>query len=172
MIRKVDIVNGAFAYLVIWGITSSPTPEDITLGLNVLDDMALQLESEGLLTGYKPPTEYGNSCANDDSGLDDWMGGAFKKILAAEMTNHFGLPLTQAMGISYQQGMDALTHALVQVPNAQNPGTLPKGSGNEWGYCDNKFYSEPADTLDTETDGSIDDLTLDNSNNTFINSDC
>jgi hypothetical protein len=164
MIRKVDIVNGAYAYLVINGVvSSSPTPEEISLGLDVLDDMALQLESEGLLTGYQLPTEYGNSDSNDDSGLADWMGGAFKKILAAEMTNHFGVSLTQAMGIAYQQGMDALTHALIQVPDAKNPGTLPKGSGNEWAYRDNKFYSEPADMLDTETDGSIDDVTLNNS---------
>ena len=171
-IAKIDIVNGAYAFLRIWGITTQSSNEDVKLGLDTLDDLALQLESDGLMTGYHTPTTYGESNPNDDSGLVDWMGGPYKKLLAVELLSAFGKPATAELLKVYDDGLTSLRHALVIVPATQNPGTLPKGSGNEWAYRDNKFYDEPAETLDTETDGSIDDVTIDNSNNTYINSDC
>lgn len=172
MIAKGDIVRGAYAFLGIWGITSEATPEEIRLGIDTLDDVATQLESAGLMTGYHVAPSYGKSQPDDNSGLADWMAGPFKKILAFEMLSHYGKQPSQASMKVYDDGMNSLRHALVIVPAAQNPGTLPKGSGNEWAYRDNKFYSEPADTLDTETDGSIDDVTIDNADNRFINSNC
>lgn len=170
MITKGDISRGAYQFLRIWGITTNASNEDEILAINTLDDYALQLESGGLLTGYQAPSEYGLSDPNDDSGLADWMAGPFKKLLAIELMSAFGKPLTQELMKISDEGMRTLQHALVVVPCAQNPGTLPKGSGNEWAYRDNKFYNEPAQKMTTETDGAIDDITIDNSDNTFHSS--
>lgn len=170
MVTKGDITKGAYQLLTIWGVSLGPSNEDTTYGLCTLDDYALQLESTGLLTGYNLPDNYGDSQPNDDSGLSDWMAGPFKKLLAIEMMTAFGKGLTPQLMKIADEGMRSLQHALVHVPCAQNPGTLPKGSGNEWAYRDNKFYSEPADSLNTETDGDVGGITLNNDNNTYINS--
>lgn len=171
MVTKGDIVEGAYKLLTIWGISLGPSNEDTTFGLEVIDDYAKQLESDGLMMGYISPEAYGQSDPNDDSGLSDWMAGPMKKLLAIEVMTAFGKPLTPQLLRISEQGLRSLEHAIVKVPVAQNPGTLPKGSGNEWAYRDNKFYSEPPSTLDTETDGSLNDLIINNNDNMHINSD-
>lgn len=160
MIAKGDITTGAFRLLRIWGITSKPKPEEIQDALTILDDYALELESDGLLTGYQSPEEYGCSDPNDDSGLADWMAGPFKKLLAVQVGLLYGKSASVDLAGIAKMSIQSLQHALVIVPPAQLPGTLPKGSGNEWAYNDNKFYPEQAATLDTETNGTIDDITL------------
>lgn len=160
MVIKGLIADGALKLLMIWGVTVSASPGEQADAIQVLDDLATQLESEGLLTGYIIPAEYGDSDFNDDSGLTDWMAGPFKKLLAIELLLQFGKPLTQTLMKIADEGRRSLEHALVNVPVAQNPGTLPKGSGNEWAYRDDKFYNEPADTLNTETDGGVGGITI------------
>lgn len=170
MVIKGLIADGALKLLTIWGLTVGPGNDEQADAIQLLDDLALQLESNGLLTGYMAPAEYGNSCYNDDSGLTDWMAGPFKKLLAAEIVTSYGKELSPTLYKIIDEGLRSLQHALINVKPAQNPATLPKGSGNEWAYRDNHFYNEQPDTLDTETDGEIDDLTLENDDNLFINS--
>jgi len=160
MITKGAITEGAFKLLVIWGVTSKPRPEEIDTALGVLDDYALELESTGLLTGYAPPGNYGESDPNDDSGLTDWMAGPFKKLLAVELISIYGKAITPTLGTLASMAIKSLEHALVRVDPARPPATLPKGSGNEFEYRDTKFYSEQPERLDTETDGVLDDITL------------
>lgn len=169
MVTKGAIADGAFKLLRIWGITTNPEPGEQKDAIVILDDYAMQLESDGLMLGYSSPVTYGESDFNDDSGLTDWMAGPLKKLLAVEIMTSYGKELTPTLNKTMEDGLQSLRHALVVVPCAQNPGTLPKGSGNEWAYRDNKFYSEPSDTLDTETDGSISGITLNNNDNTFNN---
>ena len=160
MITKGDIVKGAFQFLKIWGITNNASPEDVVLGLGVLDDYSKQLESDGLGIGYISPPEYGQSDPNDESGLSDWMGGPIKKLLAVEIAVNFGKEMTPTLMKITNDGIRSLENALVNVPCAQNPGTLPKGSGNEWAYNDSKFYNEPSQTLSTSVGGSLDGLVI------------
>ena len=167
MITKGDIVIGAAQFMSIWSVTTDLTPQETVVMLGILDDMALELESSGLLTGYSTPVDYGVSDPNDDSNLADWMGGPFKKLLAIQSLTIFGRPATVELGSIASSAMKTLQHALVKVDPARNPATLPKGSGNEWAYRDNKFYSEQAQRIDTETDGQLDDITLEGEREDF-----
>lgn len=160
MISKGAICEGAFKLLVIWGITSKPTNEELNTALGVLDDYATQLESTGLLTGYDLPAEYGESDINDDSGLVDWMAGPFKKLLAIELLTIYGKAITPMLMRISGDAMRSLEHALVNVEVAQNPATLPIGSGNESNTDNRTFYGEQDPYLNTETDGTVGGITL------------
>jgi hypothetical protein len=142
MPSKIQIVNGAYSVMRISGLTVSPSPEDSALGVQVLDDLMAELSVE-LDTGYIQPINYGESDANDDSGLTAETVGPVKKMLARELLANFGKPITNELNLIYNDGLRKLEQLLVNVLPSQNPATLPIGSGNEYDYRSNKFYSEP-----------------------------
>ena len=111
------------------------------LSVQVADDLAGEL-STTLNTGYIQPLEYGDSDPNDYSGLTAQTAGPFKKLLAMELVDFFGKQVPISLKMNADKGLRSLEQLLVNVNPMQNPGTLPIGSGNEWGYRRDKFYPE------------------------------
>lgn len=142
MISKHDIVIGAFNFIRISGLTVSASPTEVTLGVSTLDDYAAEL-SPTLDTKYIQPSEYGQSDPADYSGLTPAMAGPMKKLLALQLAPFFGKEIPAMLYKIASDGMRSLERQLVSVGDAQNPSTLPIGSGNEQSYLNNKFYSEP-----------------------------
>lgn len=142
MITKGDIVNGTFKLMRISGLTVSATPSETEDAIQVLDDYASEL-SVDLALPYIQPLEYGTSLPSDTSGLTPEMAGPVKKSFLGELCAYFGKEIPNSVLKTSSSGMRALENLLVEVDVAQNPATLPIGSGNEWDYRSNKFYSEP-----------------------------
>ena len=80
MPKKIDLVNGAYQIIRISGLTSNAVPEEITIGLQVADDLAGEL-SATLNLGYIQPEEYGVTDPTALSGLTNQTAGPFKKLL-------------------------------------------------------------------------------------------
>lgn len=142
MPNKIDIVKGCYQLIRISGLTKQSIPEEDEIALQVLDDYAAELSST-LNTGYIQPAEYGTSDPNDYSGLTAELAGPMKKMLALELVNYFGKDVPASLAAIAAQGMRSMEQLLVTVDNAQNPATLPIGSGNEYDYRSDKFYAEP-----------------------------
>jgi len=142
MPNKIDLVNGAYQLIRISGLTTEAVPEEITIGLQVADDLAGEL-SATLDTGYIQPLEYGASDPTALSGLTVQTAGPFKKLLAVELVTYFGKEAPMSLVMNAERGRRALEQVLVNALPMQMPGTLPIGSGNEWDYRSNKFYPEP-----------------------------
>ena len=142
MPKKIDLVNGAYQLIRISGLTSGAVPEEITIGLQVADDLAGELSTR-LNTGYVQPLTYGDSDPDEYSGLTNQTAGPFKKLLAMELVDFFGKQVPISLKINADKGLRSLEQLLVTVNPTQNPGTLPIGSGNEWGYRVDKFFPEP-----------------------------
>ena len=143
MPKKIDVVNGTYKLIRISGLTSKAIPEEIEAALQVADDYAGELLSTGLDVGWVQPLEYGQSDPDDYSGLNVQTIGPFKKLLAIELVDYFGKQAPPTLYSNADKGMRSLEQLLVNVNPAQNPGTLPMGSGNEWDYRSDKFYPEP-----------------------------
>ncbi|CAM0101467.1 hypothetical protein PODOV084v1_p0003 [Vibrio phage 340E47.2] len=142
-ITKGKIIDGAYALLRISGQTVDPTPDEVALALDVADGFAGQLKGDGLDVQWNMPAEYGDSTPDDNSGLIIEYVEPFKKLLALELLNYFGKPIPPIVAETARQGHNVLCKLLVCIPVAQNPATLPIGSGNEFDYRDNKFFQEP-----------------------------
>lgn len=142
-ISKGSLVSGTYALMRISGLTKQSTPEDITAALQVADDYSQELKESGLDLGWQYPNEYGLSDPDDNSGITPAMAGPFKKLLFIELCSFFGKEPPIAVVKTAADGMRILEQLLVDVPDAQNPSTLPIGSGNEEDYRDRTFYGEP-----------------------------
>lgn len=144
IVTKGDLISGTYSLMRISGLTVDPTPEDTTLALSVADDYAEELKGDGLDLRWQTPESYGESDPADTSGLTTEMAGPFKKLLMVELLLAFGREVTPTLIMIANKGMRALENIVISVPVANNPPTLPFGSGNEWSYNDRRFYSEPA----------------------------
>jgi len=147
-VTKISVVNGAYSIMRISGLTTKASNEDIELALSVADDYAAQLKAQGLDTGWNQPSTYGESGANDISGVVPAVAGALKKLLALELSTAFGKMIPPSLAVTASEGMRAIENMLVTVPDAQFSSTLPRGSGNHWGYRDREYYPEPADNFE------------------------
>ena len=150
MISKGSLISGTYTLMRISGLTVNPSPSDDELALTVADDYAAELREEGLDLGWQYPSTYGQSDPADTSGISLGMAGPFKKLLFIQICSAFGKDVPMAVAATAAQGMKALEHLLVNVPDAQNPSTLPIGSGNEYDYRDRNFYNEPPNNRDAE----------------------
>lgn len=148
VITKGALVNGTYALMRVSGLTVNPTPEDVEIALSVADDYAAELKGEGLDLGWQYPTDYGLSDPADNSGLTTEMAGPFKKLLFVQLCSAFGKDVPMAVAATASQGKRVLENILVSVPNAQNPPTLPIGSGNQDSLFDDRFYGEPPNNND------------------------
>ena len=144
MITKISIINGSYSLMRISGFTRKPGPDELSIGLQVADDYAAELKAGGLDLQWAQPVDYGDSDPNDRSGLTRETAGAFKKLLTRQLFSHYGKDVPMNVERIAAEGMRAIEHLLVSVPNAELPPTLPFGSGNEDDYRDRKFYNEPA----------------------------
>ena len=149
-ISEGSLGNGTYALMRISGLTVAATPEDVEIGLQVADDYSQELLADGLDIGWQYPSDYGLSDADDNSGITPQIAGPFKKLLYIQLCAYFGKEVPPTVQVTAMAALRTLEQLLVSVPDAQNPSTLPFGSGNEDDYRDNTFYNEPPDNQNAD----------------------
>ncbi len=162
---KSDITNGAFSILRISGLTVIPGPEDNTLALERLEEMAAELFESNIDAGYNFEE---NPDINSDSGLERKFRLSFKRLLAKYMLSDYGKglqpdPILMADASYSLSFLSARTALIKQV---QAPRTMPTGSGNRYNeYWKRYNYPQAEAPLSAATNGmkigEIDDFTED-----------
>lgn len=127
MKTKIQLINAAFSELRISGITSGPSPDDIELGLEVLEDMMRPLCD-------KYPTLTFNFEENPDpntlSGIPAWANNAIQLKLGDTIGWRYGKTVDQKR---LSAAMSHLSGKLAPRPTYQNSSRMPAGRGNsEW----------------------------------------
>lgn len=84
---KGDLINGAYSLMRISGITVNPSPEDISLALHRLENMANELAARNICAGYYFEDD---PDVNSPSGLDKKFWYSFECVLAGRLLSDFG----------------------------------------------------------------------------------
>jgi hypothetical protein len=123
---KGDFVNGAFSQLRISGITVVPSPEDLELALERLEDMAS--ESPFSSTGYYFEDEPDPNTPHNIP-RKYWQG--FKAILALRLMPDFGKGAAPDPMLIKQAnaGLSTISAGTARIQQIQYPARMPKGSG-------------------------------------------
>lgn len=127
MKTKIELINAAFSELRISGITSGPTPDDIELALEALEDMMRPLCDKYPTLGYN----------FEEIPDPNTLSG-----LQVIFNNAIQLKLGDTIGFRYGKSVDqkrlsgALAHMsgkLAKTPAYQQSSRMPAGRGNsEW----------------------------------------
>ena len=131
MILKIDIVNAAYEEIRISGLTSGPTPGEVTSAVRRLDNMILGWQNKNLCLSYIRSVSYSDIDPNQDSGINDTDMFAIVANLAKNLCAKFGKVCDRQTLIDAKEGYDNLFSAV--VPERESDPYMPKGSGRPFG---------------------------------------
>ena len=141
-ILKIDIINDCYSKMRISGLTTQPTPSELELALDGLEDMAAEYESRDMCAGYNFQDSPNPS---DESGIERKFKQAFSGPLALRLLSNFGKQLTPELKIQADQAISNLAARTAQLRQTQYPSRQPIGSGNSLrGNRWSKFYTPVA----------------------------
>jgi hypothetical protein len=127
MTTKIDFIRGAYTRCEISGLTSNPTPEEITLGLKRLESMASRWADKGICVDYNFETiPEVNSTHNVPRKYED----AFESNLAMRLLSAFGKQATPELKNDARSSYSDLASSTAVIPEMCYPSTMPIGSGN------------------------------------------
>ena len=162
MLTKGDLINMAYARGRISGLTSQPTPEDINLGLEVLENMAAIFEGYNICTGYNFEDE---PDVNSLTNLERKHQGPYISNLAFWILTNFGKTPMPALEREQQRDYSFLSADTAKVAQVPYPRRMARGSGNTLRYNRyQRFYRQQPDAPNecathTMFIGDIDDFT-------------
>jgi len=154
---KIDLVYDAYSQGRISGITVQPTPEDIKLGLNRLEDLMAEWAGQNICVGYTfEDTPQPNTIHNVPRQY--WR--AITSNLMVALLQDFGKEPTMALLGAATASFSRLASATAVVPEIQYPNGHPIGSGNKrFGRWRNFYYkTEKAPTECATVEMAIGDI--------------
>lgn len=116
---KINVIDGS----------SSPTPEQGVIGLNVLNDMMASMSKDGIKLGWYPQT---NLAAT--SPLQNEDVGPVKYLLCAALAAHYGINLSELLLAEIGQANTRLVKTALKYSEA-DMSELPRQQGlynNGW----------------------------------------
>lgn len=123
---KIEHINKAYKHLKISGITANPSPEDIEDGLEALEDMMYEFQTQ-------IPTDYNfedTPDANTDSGVNPAYNSAVATNLAVRLADYFGKDIPISLAMNAMQSLSNWFARVAQVNQILPSRTMPRGSGN------------------------------------------
>lgn len=151
MITKGDIVNQAFEYLRISGLTNEAAPRDTQLALRSLDSIMLAWTNKGLNLSWNKSDDFTDPDPQEDSGISDADYEAIYVNLAVKLAPAFGKPPTQLDSFARELYAGLFS---TELPTQQNNTYMPLGSGNRHGVCA-PVFQQANEPIDVENDGNI-----------------
>lgn len=140
---KGEFVNRAYSFMRISGITKQPSPEEIELAVQTLEDMASEWEASNICTGYNFEDE---PDANSKHGVERKYWLAYQLSLASILLIDKGKSLTAELSRK-QSGSYSNMVTLTAANNIQRvypSNSMPVGSGNERvSHRLSRFYNLP-----------------------------
>ena len=128
MATAADIIRGALRKIQTLGSESPIEPDEITDGLEDLNDWASALEASKLQLGFSPVAN-----PADTVNIPSQCVGMYKNNLAMYIAGEYGAPITQTLAQAARDSMNQALISFAPVIEVEFPDTLPIGSGNE---CD------------------------------------
>lgn len=161
MTTKIDFINSAYSRLRISGITVQPTPENVSLALSRLENMAAEWNSRNIVSGYA--FEENPDTSTPHNVPREWWN-AFESNLAVVLAPDFGKEASAGLQMEARGSYSTIVAQTAPIPQVQYPTRQPTGSGNSIRY--NRFrryyprYAEAPIEPETVTMfiGDIDDF--------------
>lgn len=128
---KIELVNGAYNKLRISGLTSSPEPEEVQDGLDMLEAMMAEFKSRNICSSYvaeEDPTPTLNS------RLEKKYENACEWNLAVRLAPLFGKEPSMQMMNQARQSLSNWSARSAKVNMINPPNRMPRGNGNTFRF--------------------------------------
>lgn len=130
-LTKVEHILRAYSAIRISGLTSKPTPEEITTGLDELEDMMSEFQTRNICSSYFFEDE---PDPNTDSGIDTSYNNATQKCLAVRLAPYFGKEASPTLMRQATQALSNWSARTGKTNMIRPPSRQPRGSGNTFRF--------------------------------------
>ena len=130
-LTKVEHVLRAYGALRISGLTTTPNPKEIELGLNELEDMMSEFKTRNICSSYFFEDE---PEPNTDSEIDPAYNNATQKCLAIRLSPYFGIEPLMTLQRQATQALSNWSARSGKVNMINPPSRQPRGSGNTFRF--------------------------------------
>jgi len=144
------VINDILLELIVLGSDADMDPSETASTIRYINRFMSKIAIQGINLGFTKIDS-----VNDDITIADGAMIGLIKNVAKLLAPQFGAVLTLEFIDDARDGLDAMRRAGSAIVASQMPCTLPKGSGNDWGTNDTKFYPCPEDQILTETNRNI-----------------
>ena len=153
---KRQFVNKAFSKIGL-GVAFDLQPEQLQTGLEELDAMMAEWNSQGIRVGYPIPSSPENSDLDQETEVADSTWSAIFSNLAVRISPDFGKIISPELKKAATMSYSNLLRDRFQIEERDYQ-SLPKGAGNKpWRYSStNRFLAKKQQTIDAGKDGKID----------------
>lgn len=144
---KSALVEGAYEFCGLNGFEYERTPEEMTSGLKILNDLMAEMLGDGLDLGYDFPT-YGNGLLEEPSGIPDSAVGAVKKLLAQSICPGLGATLGAEARASLVRSLQGLYARTAAAPPSRVPASrIPTNATRhrQRGFAASSVTDDPGD---------------------------
>ena len=119
--------------------------------IDALNNYMLGLDAQGIRLGYTTVTNLGDTVTVPLGALRGIIAN-----MAIEVAPDYGGEISEGLRAAAAAGMAAMRRLGQRIRPACLPGTLPRGSGNDWAvYRYSHFYPEQEAEILAETTGAI-----------------
>ena len=131
MTTKIDFINCAYRRGAISGLTRQPTPEELTVALHRLENMAHRWAKQNICVGYNFE-ETPDINAKHNVPREYW--DAFESNLMMGLLADFGKVATAELASTARTSFSWMVSQTAVIPEVCYPSRMPIGSGNRtWG---------------------------------------
>lgn len=149
---KADMINGAYSQIRISGITSQPTPEDLTLALGKMEQMAAEYEGRNICLSYNLQD---NPDPNESHNVSKKHEYAFQSCLAFRLLDDFGKEVPATLLSAYQGAYSYLSATTAPVRQTQYPSRQPLGAGNTLRWARYRRFYQPQSQVPLSCESNI-----------------
>lgn len=138
---KTDIINGAYSRMRISGLTKSPSPAELTLALNRLEQMAAAFFHKSICVGYNFEE---TPDLNSEHGIEDGFIDGFEFNLADRLLDDFAKEATPNFTRRLRGATQGLVSNSAPRRETQYPFRMPRGKSQRarLGYNSNFYVPE------------------------------
>lgn len=151
MTKVFEVVVDAMEAIVVQADEAPIEQSEARAAIRILNDMMTDWDARGIALGYTEVSDMGDVLTVPPGAIR-----GIKSNLAIDLAPKYDVVPTPALVEMARQGYKACLNLAVDTAPMALPGTLPRGSGNDYpDYADQTFYPDLENTILTETGGSI-----------------
>ena len=126
MASGADIVNGALRKLGVNPSDSAITGQEMSDGIDALNDMLIEWENSGIVLGFAPIAD-----PADTIRVPRGTEAAIKSNLAGRMASEYSKQISQSLAGEILASSENMLRLIMKPIEVEFPDTLPLGSGNQ-----------------------------------------
>ena len=146
-----DVINDTLQELIVQANEQAIEAVEFNTAVRYMNRMMAEFAADGIPLGYSQVSNAADPITIPAGAINGLIYN-----LALHLATTYDVPVGPELAVKAASAKNVMIKIASQISPTSYPGTLPIGSGNEGdAVYDDKFYTDPIDTVNTELGGVV-----------------